>query len=255
MVSDGTSLGDRMKRYEAVTRAFLPRRTYTILRVDGRAFHTMLRHADKPYDSYVMDAMAEVAEALCKDIAGAQFAYTQSDECSVLITDFESVHTEPWFAGNVQKMVSSAAATASIAFTEYWNMSGRFDARVFTIPDPAEVINYFIWRQRDAVRNSIMMAGQFYFPHSHLQGKNGDQIQEMLHSHKCINWNDYSARAKRGQFTSRITGPESVTYTDKRSGEEHTTTAIRSHWVTEGAMHFTAVNLGLMLPQIEQMEI
>ncbi len=34
-------LGDRMKRdYESRTRFLLPRRTYTLLRIDGMAFHT-----------------------------------------------------------------------------------------------------------------------------------------------------------------------------------------------------------------------
>jgi tRNA(His) guanylyltransferase len=35
-MSGTSALGDRMKRYEATTRSVLPRRTYSILRVDGR---------------------------------------------------------------------------------------------------------------------------------------------------------------------------------------------------------------------------
>lgn len=43
------SLGDRMKRqYEDRTRLMLPRRTYTILRCDGKAFHTLTRRCEKP---------------------------------------------------------------------------------------------------------------------------------------------------------------------------------------------------------------
>ena len=38
------SLGDRMKSdYENRTRYLLPRRTYMIVRLDGKAFHTVRR--------------------------------------------------------------------------------------------------------------------------------------------------------------------------------------------------------------------
>ncbi|NJP27251.1 tRNA(His) guanylyltransferase Thg1 family protein [Microbispora hainanensis] len=85
-MSDRTALGDRMKAYERATRSVLPRRAYTILRVDGRAFHTFLRDARRPFDPAVMDAMNEVGRALCEEITGSVFAYVQSDECSVLAT-------------------------------------------------------------------------------------------------------------------------------------------------------------------------
>jgi len=43
------SLGDRMKNnYENITRTFLPRRTHTIIRLDGKAFHTFTRGMEKP---------------------------------------------------------------------------------------------------------------------------------------------------------------------------------------------------------------
>lgn len=202
MANDGTSLGDRMKRYENVTRYVLPRRTYTIVRVDGRAFHSLLKDAQRPYDYHVMDVMALVSQELCQDMAGAAIAYQQSDEVSVLLTDFQSVHTEPFFGGVIQKIATSAAATATWAWCREWkNNEGRFDARVFTIPERSEVANYFLWRQRDATRNSIMMAGQAAFPHSVLQHMNGNAIQELLFRDKQINWNDYPVRAKRGQVT------------------------------------------------------
>ncbi|MEU4825115.1 tRNA(His) guanylyltransferase Thg1 family protein [Actinomadura sp. NPDC023710] len=100
-----------MKAYEQVTRMVVPRRTYTIVRVDGRSFHSFLRHADRPFDDAVMAAMNAVAEALCADMSGAVFAFTQSDECSVLLTDFTGTGTEPWFGGVVQKMVCSTTRT------------------------------------------------------------------------------------------------------------------------------------------------
>ena len=51
-------LGDRMKgQYEDRTRVLLPRRTYTIIRVDGKAFHTLTRGCQKPFDRSLMETM------------------------------------------------------------------------------------------------------------------------------------------------------------------------------------------------------
>lgn len=254
MASDKTALGNRMKQHEHVTRTVLPRRTYTIIRVDGHAFHTFLRHAARPFDYDFMDAMNAVGEALCREMSGAVLAFTQSDECSVLLTDFGSPGTEPWFGGTVQKIVSIAASTATVAFNEHvQRFDGKratFDARVFTIPDPVEVANYYVWRQRDAVRNSISMAAQAHFSHRELHQVNGGQMQEMLWSQKQINWNEYPDGAKRGRVTVRRTGEREITYVDKRTEQENTTTAIRSWWETEPAPHFTALPDGWLATTI-----
>lgn len=235
-----------MKGYEAAARFTLPRRTYTIVRVDGRAFHSYLRQAEKPFDLTFMNQMDHVASVLCEEMMGAAFAYAHSDEISVLLTDFGSVHAEPWFGGTVQKMASIAAATATAVlnrdrFTDYSQFRlATFDARVFTIPDPVEVANYFVWRQRDCVRNSVSMAAQAHFPHKRLHGLNGGAMQELLWSEKGVNWNDYPDGAKRGRICRRVTAPEVVTYTDKRTQEENTIEAIRSRWESSAAPHFKA---------------
>jgi tRNA(His) guanylyltransferase len=245
-MSDSTGLGDRMKAYEAATRFVLPRRTLSILRVDGRSFHQYLRDAERPFDLVFMNQMDAVAADLCQEISGAVFAYSQSDEISVLVADFGSVHAEPWFGGGVQKIASVAAsvATASLNRARWSDYSSfrlaMFDARVFTIPDPVEVANYFLWRQRDAVRNSVSMAAQAHFPHRRLQGLSGGQMQELLWREKGVNWNDYPDAAKRGRVCVRVTAPAAVTYTDKRDQQEHTTTAVRSRWVSSAAPNFKA---------------
>lgn len=236
---DKTALGDRMKRYEATTRHVLPRRTYAILRVDGRAFHSYLRGAAKPFDEGFMADMDAVAEALCGEITGAVFAYTQSDEISILVTDFASEQTEPWFGGVIAKQLSISAALATAVLNERRPGRALFDARVFTIADPVEVANYFLWRQRDAVRNSISMAAQAHFSHKRLHGVSSGGMQELLWSEAGVNWNDYPEGCKRGRVTVRHTGERPVEYVDKRSGETVSTTAVRSWWETDAAPHFT----------------
>jgi tRNA(His) 5'-end guanylyltransferase len=227
-----------MKGYEQATRGVLPRRTYTIIRVDMRAAHAYLRHAARPFDAVFMTRMDRTATELCQEITGAALAYTQSDEISVLVTDFATTQTQPWFGGGVQKIASIAAATTTAAFAAQLGVAGvrlpTFDARVFTIPDPVEVANYFVWRQRDCVRNSIQMAGQAEFSHRQLHGLNGAQVQELLWSERRINWNDYPDGAKRGRICCRTFG---VTLRDEIA---EANPVPRPCWVTEAAPHFTA---------------
>jgi tRNA(His) guanylyltransferase len=250
------SLGDRMKVYERVTRTVLPHRTYTVCRVDGKAFHSYLRGAAKPYDEGFMADMDAVAEALCAEIAGSVFAYVQSDEVSVLATDFAAAGTQPWFGGEVQKWCSVAASVATAALNA--RRPGKpalFDARVFTIADPVEVANYFIWRQRDAVRNSIAMAAHAVFPHQRLHGVNSGQAQELLWLQMGINWNDYPDGCKRGRTVVRVSGEREVTFVQKRTQVEETVVAVRSWWETRPAPHFTASPDGFLAAAIPALPV
>lgn len=204
------SLGDRMKgQYEGRAKQFLPRRTYTIVRLDGKAFHTYTRECERPWDEGLHASMVRGAAALCREMSGAVLAYTQSDEVSVLLTDFASNDTQAWFDGNVQKIVSVSAAKMTAVFNAERPAGlyglGLFDSRCFTIPDPTEVCNYFVWRQQDATRNSISMAAQSLYSSRELHGKSGDEQQEMLWQ-KGVNWDDYPSAFKRGSvvYASRV---------------------------------------------------
>lgn len=239
-MTDSTDLGDRMKRHEATYRAVLPRRTYTLLRLDGRAFHSYLRGCQRPFDEQFMADMDAVAEALCNEITGARFAYTQSDEISILVTDFAAIGTEPWFGGVVAKQLTVSASLATAVLNERRPGRALFDARLFTLADPVEVANYFIWRQRDAVRNSISMAAQAKFSPKRLHGVSSGQMQELLFTEHGINWNAYPDGCKRGRVAQRRTGERPVEYVDKRSQETVQTVAVRSWWETSPAPHFTA---------------
>ena len=206
-------LGDRMKeQYEDRYRFMLPRRTYTIIRVDGKAFHSYTRKFERPFDDRLSRAMDRTGIELCKNIQGAQLGFVQSDEISIVVTDFESIQTDAWFNGNLQKIVSVAASLATAHFnvairgtqTEQFISSqtipsspATFDARVFTIPDREEVCNYLIWRQKDASRNSLQAVAQSLYSHNELHGKNNASLHDLIFR-KGINWDDYAPRNKRG---------------------------------------------------------
>lgn len=189
-----------MKTYEEVSQVSLIRRTPVVVRLDGKAFHTFTKGAEKPFDKNIGDAMAMTALKLCKEMQGAVFAYTQSDEISVLLQDWKTLTTDPWYANNVQKIVSVSASVATASFNSlYKKPTGTFalfDSRAYNIPF-LEVTNYFIWRQADATRNSISGLAQSQFSHKQLHGKGRAQMMDML-MEKGINWNDVETRFKRG---------------------------------------------------------
>lgn len=229
MIQTRDALGDRMKAdYESRTRHFLPRRTYTLIRVDGKAFHTYTRSCSRPFDVGLMEDMDRTAVALCENIDGAKLAFVQSDEISLLLTDFATIQTAAWFDGNLQKIgsVSASLATAHFNRARYRRepkalegTPASFDSRVWTIPQQSEVFHYFLWRQQDATRNSISMVAQAHFAHRELQGKSSSELQEMLWQERKINWNDLPVGCKRGRIIERVLRTKDVEYTDSRTGE------------------------------------
>lgn len=111
------SLGDRMKGYENIARNYLTRRIPTIIRVDGKAFHTFTRGMEKPFDRILMTTMQNTMKYLCENIQGCVFGYTQSDEITLVLTDYATITTDAWFGYNIQKMCSVSASMATLAFS------------------------------------------------------------------------------------------------------------------------------------------
>ncbi|MFW6243030.1 MAG: tRNA(His) guanylyltransferase Thg1 family protein [bacterium] len=241
-------LGRRMKEYyENRTRIYLPRRTYTIIRIDGKAFHSYTKGLTRPFDDGLIQDMDDTAIHLCENIQGAKLAFVQSDEISILLTDFDKIGTDAWFDGNVQKICSVSASLATSKFNQlrlkrnaeliinrvedFINSFklANFDSRTFTIPSKTEVMNYFIWRQQDTVRNSISSVAQSLYSHKELNGKNTDQMQEMCFQ-KGFNWNDLNSKLKRGRFIEKIEYNKEL-----ENGEK----VIRTKWVSNECPTFT----------------
>lgn len=218
-------LGERMKaQYEDRTRYYLPRRTYTIVRVDGKAFHHYTSAMDRPFDEELIQSFDRAALETLAELQGGCLAYLQSDEVSFLLTDFETITTDAWFDGNLQKIVSVAASIFTAEFNEYrWLLGARamatFDARAFTIPDPVEVENYFIWRQKDWERNSLQMLAQTHYPQSVLLNKSHAELHDLLHV-VGVNWAALPEHLRRGRVVYRteagiIGGPAPVFTQDR----------------------------------------
>ena len=228
-------LGTRMKEfYEQVPKTRLVRRMPVAIRIDGKAFHTFTRGFRKPFDHILIKTMQETTKYLCENIQGCVLGYTQSDEITLILVDYQKLTSSAWFDYEVQKLCSISASMATMAFNKYFaenvaneileyktsivpqcveiqqeikeyhdilraavEKGAMFDARCFNIPKE-EVTNLIYWRQLDATRNSIQMVGQANFSHKELQNKTCNMIQDMLHEQKGINWNDYPTVCKRG---------------------------------------------------------
>lgn len=221
-----SALGDRMKDYERAARTILPRRMPVILRVDGKGFHGVTRGCDKPFDEHLMGLMNRVAIRLCEEAQDAVLAFVQSDEISVLLHNYKRLQSEAWFDNEVQKLVSVSASIAAATFTAQWPSPVAFDARVFVLPE-AEVCNYFIWRQQDAIRNSIQMATRAVYSHKECDRKNTGEMVEMLRA-KGIEWDAYPTGCKRGRAVIR--------QTYESNG------ASRHVWVVDGEVPLFTVN-------------
>ena len=254
------SLGDRMKEnYENRSKTYLPRRVPVIIRLDGKAFHTFTKGLKKPYDEIFHNTMNETVKYLCENIQGCKLGYTQSDEITLLLTDYDTITTDAWFGYSVQKMCSVAASMATMAFNKFlsyeyeelnrwvseWEHTredeeymytvydkmvkgAMFDARCFSIPKD-EVINCFIWRQQDATRNAIQMLGQCNFSHKELHGKSCNNIQDMLMTQKGINFNDMPTEFKRGVCCVK----EDYSVTDLSCYTGSTEAVTRTRWTLD----------------------
>lgn len=225
-MSRNDNMGDRMKAYENCYRFYLPRRQAVCVRLDGKAFHNFTKGFEKPYDCLFMYCMWETARELCKNIGGCVLGYTQSDEISLILVDYENINTEPWFDNNLQKIASVSASMATLFFNNIFTKEvleeskdnfdeickthvrtsdklALFDSRAFILPRE-EVVNYIYWRQTDCIRNSVQTAGRTYFSHKQLQGKSCDEIKQMLEQEKNIKWDNYSTYFKHGVMLYKV---------------------------------------------------
>lgn len=211
-MTDKTSLGNRMKKYESAYNQSYPIRLPLIIRLDGVHFSSNVKKwgCEKPFDKHLRNSMYFTALTLCENIAGAQIAYTQSDEITILIRDDMTIKTQPWFDKEINKIVSVTSSKASNAFNHYFHEMGskgtetinlsdmaEFDCRGYVLPEE-EIFNAFLWRQRDFEKNSVQMLARSYFSHKQLNGKSTSQMQDMLMLEHSVNWNDLDTHLKRG---------------------------------------------------------
>lgn len=221
MIERHDSLGERLKTYEflSTSRQLMPN-CPVYARIDGRAFHTLCKGLKKPYSEAFIQTMQEVCKYLV-DETGAVLGYVQSDEISL---GWESYSKAP-FEGRIQKLESVLASMASAKFVQYvseprtsefsiddgmaklWysciNHLPSFDCRVFNIPSMVELSNAFLWRENDAIKNSVTGMALYFFSHQQIQGKSGEEKIAMMKEKGYDFYRDTDEAFLRGTFYRR----------------------------------------------------
>lgn len=232
-MSKPLSLSDRQRLYyEDITRTYLPHRSHVILRADGVSFSKFTKSLDKPFSNEFIDDMNQSAIALCEKAQNVKFAFVQSDEISLVMSDYDTLTTSAWFDNDLRKLCSVSAGIVTAKFAQQMarrNSSKEFpffDCRAWTIPSQDEVVNYFLSRQSDCTRNSLSSVAQVLYTHRELEGKGFNDLNEMvyqkrdelrhimianatlpleLHEKEDFNWNDIPVGMKRGRLIYRET--------------------------------------------------
>jgi len=152
--------------------------------------------------------MVEVTKELVEQ-TNAVIGYTQSDEISLILWN-DDPKAQVYFGGRVQKTVSTLASYCSVRFNQLLpsylpakvGTCPTFDCRAWNVPTLEEAANVLLWREQDAIKNSIASSAQYYFSHKQLHGLHTDQQVSLLLT-KGVDWDKYPAAFKRGSYVAR----------------------------------------------------
>lgn len=124
-----------------------------VARLDGRNFTRLTKEShdfEKPFDERFRDLMIDTTKHLMECGFRVRYAYTQSDEISLLLHRDEDV-----FNRKTRVYNSILAGEASAKFTLLLNDLASFDCRIVQLPTQESVVDYFRWRQETAHYNAL----------------------------------------------------------------------------------------------------
>lgn len=211
------NLKEKCEFYRSLTDYKLMPNSYVLVMVDGHCFSRLIKNKfKKPFDDKFIQMMNETAKYLCEEVQGVKFAYTQSDEISLLITDFETPTTDSYFSFRLCKMQSLIAAAATAKFNQmyYKLVDGvkdvplcTFDCKVWTVPNANEAYAWFLYRQNDCIKNSKAQTAQTYIPHKQLVGLTADEMITKLKNEQGIDWYEFENGKKFGRLIKKVETP------------------------------------------------
>lgn len=209
-------LGDRMKAYEkASSPPALSGQLPIYVRIDGRSFSKFTKGMQRPFDPRMTEAMIKTTEDLVRETK-ARIGYTQSDEISLVLLDY-SVLSEPFFGGKLQKLCSVLASVATASFAKhirdwepYSEKYATFDCRVVQLPTRDETANMMLWRNQDAIKNSVSMACRSIASHKQMDHKDQKQMHEMI-KEAGVNFDHYPEAFRTGTFVRRTVEQRALT--------------------------------------------
>ncbi len=146
-------LDSKMRTYEQSLDQVLLPDIYMVARLDGRGFTKLTKEVCKfeaPFDERFRDMMVNTTKALMNCGFRVVYAFTESDEISLLFDKSEDA-----FGRKVRKYNSTLAGEASAVISLELGMAATFDCRMVPLPNLERVEDYFRWRQEDANRNAL----------------------------------------------------------------------------------------------------
>ena len=251
------TLEDRMLYFRGLTNYKLMPKSYVMVMLDGRSFSTMIKNKfEKPFDNNFINMMNETAKYVCSKVEGAKFGYVQSDEISLVITDFENENTESFFGYRLTKMLSVIASLATAKFNQLMmdyrigQVEGcsasagdtvqmcrdvvndmplyQFDCKCWNLPTYNDVFAWFLYRQIDCIRNSKQQAARARISHKQLESLNSDEQINLLKEMTGVDWNDYEDGKKFGRFIYRV--EEEFEYKGECTNPNIPATYTRHYW-------------------------
>jgi tRNA(His) guanylyltransferase len=194
----------RMRVYETRHDHLVLPGIYMVVRIDGRNFtrltkeiHPFAAPFDERFRDLMLDAMARAMDCGFRTVYG----YSQSDEMSILLHRDEEL-----FERKVRKIDSIMTSEATSAFVLGLGAHAAFDGRVSQLPTAEIVIDYFRWRQADAVRNCLNAHAYWLLRNDGASAREADRAlrhlkapdkHEVLFAHG-VNFNDLPAWERRG---------------------------------------------------------
>ncbi|HBN76337.1 MAG TPA: guanylyltransferase [Planctomycetaceae bacterium] len=146
-------LDKRMRIYETSADICVLPGMYMVARLDGRSFTKLTKETcqfETPFDIRFRDLMTATAKSLMECGFRVIYAYTESDEISILF-DLD----EQTYGRKLRKYNSTLAGEASAQFSIMLGQPASFDCRISQLPSEVLVVDYFRWRNEDSVRNAL----------------------------------------------------------------------------------------------------
>ncbi len=276
-----TTLGDRMKNYEAQYEMKVPSTVPFILRLDGKSFSKFTKGFNDVFDYNFVIAMVRTMNDLIEKYT-ARTGYTHSDEITLIFPvacTKEEYKIDPekckhMFDGRIIKICTVVAGYCSTRFSyhinniiqdcksEYKekfvnkisNFETCFDCRILSFDNnPGDIVNHMIWRsKRDCYRNCVSTFAQYYFGSKTIHGLNSDQMIEKLKKEKNLDWKDipcflkYGIYGKKELYDKECIDKNPKGYISLRTGDK--TIAIRSRITNFNfAIYYDDVVLDMLL--------
>ncbi|ODA33831.1 tRNA(His) guanylyltransferase Thg1 family protein [Planctopirus hydrillae] len=146
-------LDNKMRVFETAADLCVLPGVFMVARLDGRSFTRLTKDVcqfEAPFDERFRDLMVSTTESLMTFGFRVLYAYTQSDEISLLFGPEEQL-----FGRKLRKYNSVLAGEASGQFSLKLGRPACFDCRISQLPTNELVVDYFRWRNEDAFRNSL----------------------------------------------------------------------------------------------------